>query len=484
MQDLFRIWWSFVRVNIRKSGHQRRLARHPDHRRPKVAPCQAPSDDGQALQTRCQACLDLDRPARFRWVCPDLVPDRGELLCGRDASAVRPYWPRAFIGLVAPASALLTLAVGLIWLTLRSATPRHPPALLDLLLPSRWERLAEQKRHHYMALAAQALATGDHPTATVALFSAARQGRSDPATNTTLARLATLGGFHSLADELHLATVTGAEPNPTLRAQAAVAWLDDLLIARRPREIIRLSLDELTRPQAPRDLWLRAFFEASSTPGEAGQALDKAPGGAWPHPGLEAALRTRVALDARDLARASEHLHNFSRLLPGPSARRFLALGWMDANHLDLALAAALDPGHPDPDLTAPVLVYELEKVAGHTQRAHAAAQTAWALETTRPALRAALIRQPDPALLAEWSKQEASPVALSSLWIVARLLEKPDLARELARRLAATGHTVPVELAALNPRDAPLRFADLCASLLPCDRETLWALRSIKMPR
>ncbi len=478
MWDWVRLWRDSLRLNLRKR-HYRRRSRLLIGGRAPTAPCQSPSDDGRALHTSCQACLNLDRPSRYRWICPDLRFVSGEPRCGCDARDVRPYWRRGLTCLLAPPVVVTTLAVLGVWLGLRHAMPAHPPALADLLWPPRWQTIDTLRRRHYLDLATRAMAANDHPAATVALFAAAQTPGNDPVVNTALARLAALGGYHSLVDELHATNLRAADADPSLRARLAVAWLDDLLITCRPREIIRLSLDQLARPEAPRDLWLRAFFEACSAPGEARLILGQTPLVVWPHPALEHALRARAALDDGNVPAASAELLAFAERLPGPPARRFLARSWAASGHLDRAFAAALDPRHPDPIGDAAVLRYELEHAAGRAETARGVALAAWSRPETRPALRAALIRHPDPDLISVWARDETAPPALAALWLATRLAGRPDRAADLARRLGQSGHVVPDELIALDLSRDWTAFATRVAGVLPCDRDTLWALRS-----
>lgn len=394
----------------------------------------------------------------------------GDYLCRSDAEAVRPDWRRACIGLALPPALAMFVAGLVAWSALRFTTPLHPPALFDVLWPPRWERVAEQRRRHFGALAAGAIAAGDPATATVALFSAVRIGRGDPADNQALARIATLGGYHSLADDLHLAALGGHGADEPRRARAAVAWLDDLLIARRPAEMMRLACAELARPAVPRELWLRAFFEALSAPGSAAAAT--MPEAGWPHPSLALAVRARLALAAADHVRAAAALDEFSRQLPGPPARRFLALAWLELGDVARARAAAADQRHPDPMHDAAVLAYEIEHAAGRPDVARALARQAWARTELRPALRAALIRRPDARLVGEWAADCPDASALAATWLGAKRAGDDERASALGEALGAAGYPPPT-----SALDRPAE-RDLIAAMLPLDREALWALR------
>ena len=430
MLDWFRLWPEFLRLNLQKARYRRRLRRAPGPSSP--APCQSDSDSGRAGLTRCEACHRVDRASRYRFVCPALRSVAGDWRCGVDAAEVRPYWGRA-------AAALLL-----------------PP------------------------LALNALASDDPAAASIALFTAAQTGQGTPAENRTLARLATLGGYHSLADELHAATRAA---HPEEAVADALAWHDDLLLAGRPARLASLALEQLALPAAPRDFWLRAFFESICQPGVAAPLLAD-PVLRLPHPGLRPALAARAALDRHDPGAARDPLLALAGLPPGPAVRRFLAFTWLEAGDPAHALAAAFDSSHPIAGNEPALLAYAIAQRSGHASAAREALRPLLALDEQRPALLAALVLDPDAELVAGLADARPAaarqePRTLAALWLAARRAARPELAAPLAAGLARFGHPIPEALAAADFATPDPKAPGLAAALLPLDREILYALRA-----
>lgn len=479
--DWLRFWPELLRLNLAKARHRRRQRRDP-RTPPRPAPCQSASDSGRARETRCEACHRFDRAQRYRRVCPDLVFVSGEARCARDSAEVRPYWGRAAAQLSLPlVAAWLALALAL-WGTLRIRGLDTLP-LADVLLPTRWHQIAEHRRVRFQELALRAIAAHEPAAASVALFSAAQTGRGTPESNRALARLATLGGYHSLADELHAAALAGA---PGRAAEFALAWHDDLLIAGRPGQLARLALARLARPDADREFWLRAFFEAIRHPGVSASLAAAEPAPDYPHPGLRHAVAARAALDRRDRADAADQLLAFSGALPGQAARRFLVFSWLDVGDTSRAREAALSTAHPAPPGEIAVLVHALLRAEGRDAEARAALRPLLAEPALRPAALAALVRDPDATLLRELAdllppEPGPEPRLHADLWLAARLAGVPDLAARAAEALARAGQPPPPELQAPDSGPANRGSLAIAAALLPHDREVLLALREAR---
>lgn len=475
--DWLRLWPEFIRLNLQKARHARRV-RHAGASCPPPAPCQSGSDTGRANETHCEACLRLDRSTRYRHVCPALrVTSRGAF-CTLDSAAIRPCWTRALVALVLPPLALAATAILGVWLFLRFGSGLAALPIGDVAWPPRWKNIAEHRRSHFRATALRALAAGDPSTTSVALFSAAHSGSGTPAENHTLARLATLGGYHSLADEIHVATIAA---HPDRAAELAIAWHDDLLISARPRQLARLALAQLARADAPREFWLRAFFDSLRHRGVAAELLALSPPLELPHPGLRPALAARKALDQNDQPAAADQLLAFSGLLPGETARRFLVFSWLDAREPSHARAAALSRAHPAPAGEIPLLLYTVLRAEGANAAARDTLRPLFAEPALRSSVLAALMRDPDAELLREFAtalppEARTEPALLAGVWLDARLAAAPDLAAAAAADLGKLGHGVPAELESAPPSRETLAAT---AGLLPFDRELLRALRA-----
>ncbi len=477
--DWLRFWPELVRLNLLKARHRRRVLGRDPSRPLRPAPCQSAPDSGRPRETRCEACHRFDSYRRYRHVCPDLVFIAGDARCGRDSTEIRPRWGRAAAQVVLPILAAFLCAGLATWGVLRSGGLKTLSPL-DVLIPSRWDNIAEHRRAHFQLVAVRAIAGRDPATASVALLSAAQTGRGTVESNVALARLATLGGYHSLADELHASTLAA---RPERASTLAVAWLDDLLLAHRPHELARLALERLALPDGTRELWLRAFFESIRHPGVAADLLDRPPASGYPHPGLRFALSARRALDADDRLAAADQLLALSGAIPGAAVRRFLALSWLDAKEPDRAREATLSTLYPAAPGEVALLSHALLRAAGHPEGAREALRALFGRDDARAQVLAALVRDPDAALLREFSQQlppatRADPRTLSGLWIAARRAGSDELAAQAASDLERLGHTLPREI--LTRTTSPEERAPLAliAALLPVDRDMVFALR------
>lgn len=481
--DWLRIWPEFVRLNLAHALHARRLrALAPSARKaPPPAHCQSASDSGRAGETHCEACLRLDRSARYKFVCPALLVRPDGAFCSLDSAAIRPRWGRMLAALLMPPGALFLGAGLAVWVFLRHASGMEGVGLADVLWPPRWTLVTEHRRERFRLQALAALAAGDPANARVALFSAAQTGMGGARENLTLARLATLGGYHSLADQIHAAN---AVAHPDRGAELAIAWHDDLLISHRPRALARLALAQLARPDAAREPWLRAFFESIRHPGTAAELLATLPETDLPHPGLRHALLARDALDNGDRVAAADQLLAFSGLRPGQSARRFLVLGWLDAGEPARARAAAVNMTHPAPAGEIASLVHALLRADGRVEDARTALRPVLAEPALRFIALAALVRDPDANLLKELAhnaSDDARDAAdfFGGLWLAARRAGANEIAADAARRLEALGKALPSEFMTSSQIPASRAALSVTAGLVPLDREVLYALRA-----
>lgn len=481
MLDWLRLWPEIARLNLQKARHARRLRARPPGSPVRPAPCQSASDSGRAHATHCEACLRFDRTRRFRLACPALVLRPEGSFCSLDAERVRPLWGRAALAYALPIVAAAALAVLVAWIALRHGAGIRDLALADLAWPPRWDRVAEKRRAHFRAHALDALRRGDTRAAGIALFSAAQSGRGDPAGNRELARLATLGAYHSLADELHAATLAA---HPEQADEIALAWHDDLLVSGRPAQLARLSLDQLARPSAPREIWLAAFLDAIRHPGVAADLLADTAPPHLPHPGLASALQARAAADRGDKTAAADHLLALSGLPPGQAVRRFLVFSWLDLDEPARARAAALSTAHPAPPGEIAALAHALLRADGVHDAARAALRPLFDDAAPRPLVVSALIRDPDAALLDEYSRSlppldRLPPPDLAGLWMAARRAGAAGLADRLASELEKQGPVLPAELRASTAEPLTRERLAAIAGLLPLPREALRALRA-----
>lgn len=485
MLDWSRLWLEAIRLNLVKARHRRRRARTLQAlgTRPLAdagpAPCQAASDSGRAGRTRCEACLLLDKPARLRWLCPALSMRSGEARCTLDSADVAPRWGRAALILLAPLIALYLLGASAYWAALRHQG-LDTLAWTDVAAPHRWSQIREHRRQHFRALALRSLATGDLGTATVALFNAAQEGDGPPEDNLALARLATLGGYHSLADQLHAANIVR---HPDRAETLAVAWHDDLLVADRPLRLAQLAIEQLARSGVDREFWLRAFFFSIRHPDVAASLLDT-PGVLLPHPGLRHALDASRALQITNQAEARDQLLALEAIPPGGAAIHYIAHQRFEARFPDPTPAAT--------PARFPTLHYSLRQRQGRTEEARNLLRPLLADPDAPRFLTAlgALVLDPDPVLVSETARLvgNAIPVSpagsrrLAALWLAARRAGLTPLDTELARHMADSGLPLPPELVATDFTGRSRTPLGLAVALLPIDREILLAARDYSL--
>jgi hypothetical protein len=482
--DWLRFWPELIRLNFEKARHARRLRSRSVGRGaspPGPAPCQSGSDSGRAHHTRCEACLRFDRSRHYHLVCPALrIHEKGGF-CSLDSGEIRPEWRRVFLAFSIPPFVLAALLVLGTWGFLRFGSGLKTLSLADVAWPPRWSNIAEHRRSRFRDLALGAIRSGDFNAATVSLFSAAGYGHGSPGENIALARIATLGKFFSLADDLHARNIAA---HPGRAAELALSWHDDLLLSDRPQQLARLALEQLLVREAPREFWLRAFFESIRHPGVAANLLASEPPLSFPHAGLAHALRARAALDRKDILVASDELLALSGLVPGQAARRFLVFSWTDADQPLRAKAAALSTSHPAPPGEIASLVHAILRADDHKQEARAGLRPLFDEPSLRFVVLAALVRDPDADLLHEFESRippAARPDACLqvALWIAARRAGAVDLARSAEAALEKLGHPVPETLPEDRSQPAGRNSLLATAALLPLDREILHALRS-----
>lgn len=480
--DWLRLWPELLRLNLEKARHARRLRARlggSGNALPGPSPCQSGSDSGRAHQTRCEACLRFDRTRRYHVVCPALRIREKGAFCSLDSREIRPAWGRAFVVFSIPPLALAIVLILGAWSFLRFGSGLKTLPLADVACPPRWANIDEHRRSHFRDLALGALRSGDFNAATVALFSAAGSGQGTPGENIALARLATIGKFFSLSDDLH---ARNAAAHPERAAELALSWHDDLLLSDRPQQLARLALGQLVVRDAPREFWLRAFFESIRHPGVAANLLAADPPITLPHPGLAHALRARAALDRKDFVAASDELIALSGLMPGQAARRFLAFSWTGANQPHRAKAAALSTAHPAPPGETASLLHALLSAEDRGQEARAALRPLFDEPSLRTIVLAALVRNPDGDMLREFAST-IPPAAESdarlqvALWIAACRTGADDIAGSAEASLEKLGHPVPARLPADRSKPAERKSLAVIAALLPLDREVLHAL-------
>lgn len=249
LTDFFRLGWSALLWNTRKSWH---LARG----RPDPCPCQTRSDSGRAFMTGCEGLLAFHSPARFRHVCPLLARRTdGAWVCSVDASAIRPFWGRALLILPTCALALYLPLALLAWGGLRGLG--YELSLRQAAWPPAWDEFRQVQARFYLDKARQARAAGRTQEALLALGTAYELDPSDYPAGVLLAQLWQIG--QPGASDLIFARLL--RDHPDKRETTAQAWYRALLARGDHAAIHRLAGERLLHgapDQSP--AWAQAFL--------------------------------------------------------------------------------------------------------------------------------------------------------------------------------------------------------------------------------
>lgn len=292
--DTLRLFWGLLYWNLRKAWFRARRGRAP-------CPCQSPGDPGLAMVTTCDACLTWNRPARFRAICPLLVPTPDGLRCSADAADVRPFWGRA----------AAICGVTLLGLCLTGAFAAFGAVraaglhvtFLDVAVPARWHRLTEARASAFVRRADQATADGRNGEAMLHLASAYELDPRNQAAGILLARHLQ-AGHPERSDQIYRELMQNL---PDRRHLTAQEWLRALLARGDMARTANLARQELLAGSPQPARWVRALIFARrhlTLPAESDPA-DLPPGPAtdpWRRVfTVERLLREGRTSEARDL---------------------------------------------------------------------------------------------------------------------------------------------------------------------------------------
>ena len=440
--DFFRFWWELLALNARKSFARARGLRPP---------CQAPGDSGRARETVCEACLQWNKAARFRRVCPLLVRTPAGWRCSVDAAAVRPFWGRA-------AAAYALLAAGLfLGGTLAAfgglSAVGFRVSYRDVAWPPAWKNIDRARAVFYAEQGLAALAAGRINEAGIALGLATTLDPGNYGAGFALAQL-WQAGQPALSDRTYrrlLAT------HPTQSAATARAWAQALLLRGDFRELAELATARLGAEAPETASWLHALVFSARRLGETAtlRAARAIPGLAPETRALLAHEETSVGGDGDAVRRAlTVPLEETAGDYPRYHQIEFLITQGDAARAAELlALYGAKLPANERVALTLRTL-----GALGARER-RAAEFSALLAHNPGPALpallAAELVRYPDPALLRlatetlaarPWATTPEAAAPLAALLCAAAAAGDLTMVEELRTRLRrATGGRLEV---------------------------------------
>jgi len=256
LADFFLFCWGLFYWNARKTLFRWRGGR---------CPCQNPSDSGRALETTCDACLHWHQPARFRRVCPLLVPTPNGLRCSANTKEVRPFWGRAFGfygGVIV--SAWLT-AVLIVFILLRGiGYPVHFKSVAWLPARSARSEISMARGEYFFQMALRALAANRPKEAGLALRNAYECNPLDYRAGLMLAKLFQVGQ-PAQADFVYAHLL---DDDPAQFALIAEQWYRGLLARGDFPEIAQIVPTLLTRDAAHAQVWMHAMLFATRRLGD------------------------------------------------------------------------------------------------------------------------------------------------------------------------------------------------------------------------
>ena len=248
--DFGRLLLGLFYWNLRKSWYRFRRGRCS-------CPCQAQSDSGRAYETQCEACVQWNRPARFRRVCPLLVETPQGLRCSADAADVRSFWRRAaaYYG-----GGVLTLyLVGVIAIFAFLRTIGYPVSIFHVGLPPLWHRLGEARGWFFLNKSNLAFEQDRISEGLLYLTNAYEFDPTSYAAGLSLAKHLQ-AGQPARSDEIFLRLL---REHPAKSHSTAQDWFRALLARGSFERIATLARDELLAGSSQSPVWIRALVFAA-----------------------------------------------------------------------------------------------------------------------------------------------------------------------------------------------------------------------------
>lgn len=196
--------------------------------------------------------MNLDRPDRFRVVCPALRPTPQGLRCHLDRENVRPFWGRS-IGIYGALAFVGYLTIATMWFTLLRQQGMSHVAWLDCVLPLRHENISQARAHHFKGIAAVAIESKDMPLAIQSLSSSLASAPADWRNGLVLARLYEYTARFAEAESLYSRLLIQF---PRHRDSILIAHHDSMLASQRLGSLLRLAETQLRANPGDGNPWL------------------------------------------------------------------------------------------------------------------------------------------------------------------------------------------------------------------------------------
>lgn len=258
LADLFRLAWGLPYWNTRKALFRLRRGqmRHP---------CQNLSDSGRAMETHCEACLNWEKPTRFRRVCPLLIEGKDGLVCSVNAPEVRPFWGRMVRYYGGTALAIYLTGVISVFVVLRSVG--YPISIVHVALPPLWYRVPQAQGWFFVDKANKAFAAGKTKEGLFNLNYAYQHDPSNYGVGLALAKNYQ-AGQPRLSDEVYTRLL---RDHPDLHSTTSQEWFRALLARGDFPQAAKVARSEVLADPAHAQVWMRSLLFVTR------QAADDAP---------------------------------------------------------------------------------------------------------------------------------------------------------------------------------------------------------------
>ncbi len=245
--DFFRFWWALFYWNTRKTWFRA----HGAHR--DSCPCQNFSDSGHALDSRCEAVTQWQKPAR-----PLLTETKEGWRCGVDAERVRPFWGRAALFTSAALLALYLVGSIAVYAVLHAAN--YEVSYRSVVWPPQWAELRGAQERLYTTRAQQALDEGDFKAAILSLRTVCELNPRNYSAGIALAGLVQLASQPADAEPIYVRLMHDV---PEQRTATAQIWGRALLASGDWTQLKTLAIAMLSEDSGRREAWLHALLFAT-----------------------------------------------------------------------------------------------------------------------------------------------------------------------------------------------------------------------------
>ena len=253
LEDAARCIWALIYWNGRKSWYVlgRRRGR---------CPCQDPSDFGTSGRVHCDASLQLNKPIRFRHVCPLLVtgPDGKGAFCSVPASRVRPFWGRALKFFGGTAVVLYLAGTTVFFVGMRNAGV-DSLAWRQVVWPGAWREIPKERSKFFFKRALLACVRRDYRVAYLSMATALAQDPHNYDARLLMAQYSEFAGEFLTADRFFKQMLVEF---PEARLRTAITFHDTLLSVGRFKALAVHCLRMAARNQDNHSTWTGSLLLA------------------------------------------------------------------------------------------------------------------------------------------------------------------------------------------------------------------------------